>query len=51
MDLILADLGPRGGRPDRGPNALPWALVAVAAGVLAAAAAGQLGRRRRVVSR
>lgn len=50
MDLFLADLGP-GRRPERGPHALPWALVALAAGLLAAAAAGQLGRRRRVVSR
>ena len=49
LELVLADLGPRG-RPGRGPSSRPWALVALAAGIVAALAASQLTRRRRLVS-
>lgn len=50
VGLLMADLGP-GGRPGRGPDSPPWGLVALAAGLLAAVAVSQLGRRRRIVSR
>jgi hypothetical protein len=51
VELVLADLGPRRRRPDREPLPPAWALLALAAGVAAALAAGQLGRRRRPVRR